>query len=71
VVIVGYLSGQYQYLTVGYAGQYIALTFGRSGQYHGLNIDQLRTNSWRAKNIKAQPMCKFAQFYACHELFRF
>ena len=29
MVIVGYLSGQYQYLTVGYAGQYIALTFGQ------------------------------------------
>ena len=25
----------------------------------------------RSKNIKAQPMCKFAQLYACHELFRF
>ena len=23
-----------------------------------------------SKNIKAQPMCKFAQLYACHELFR-
>ena len=25
----------------------------------------------KSKNIKAQPMCKFAQLYACHELFRF
>ena len=24
-----------------------------------------------SKNIEAQPMCKFAQLYACHELFRF
>ena len=23
----------------------------------------------KSKNIKAQPMCKFAQLYACHELF--
>jgi hypothetical protein len=25
----------------------------------------------KSKNIKAQLMCKFAQLYACHELFRF
>jgi hypothetical protein len=25
----------------------------------------------KSKNIKAQPMCKFAQLYACHELFLF
>jgi hypothetical protein len=23
----------------------------------------------KSKNIKAQPMCEFAQLYACHELF--
>ena len=27
------------------------------------------TPSGKSKNIKAQPMCKFAQLYACHELF--
>ena len=30
-----------------------------------------RKREVKSKNIKAQPMCKFAQLYACHELFRF
>jgi hypothetical protein len=30
-----------------------------------------RKRGIKSKNIKAQPMCKFAQLYACHELFRF
>jgi hypothetical protein len=30
-----------------------------------------RKRGGKSKNIKAQPMCKFAQLYACHELFRF
>jgi hypothetical protein len=28
-----------------------------------------RKRGLKSKNIKAQPMCKFAQLYACHELF--
>ena len=30
-----------------------------------------RKRGVKSKNIKAQPMCKFAELYACHELFRF
>ena len=33
---------------------------------HGLG---LYIRGVKSKNIKAQPMCKFAQLYACHELF--
>ena len=35
---------------------------------HGLG---LYIRILKSKNIKAQPMCKFAQLYARHELFRF
>ena len=42
---------------------------------HGLGlyirIYAERKRGVKSKNIKAQPMCKFAQLYACHELFRF
>ena len=30
-----------------------------------------RKRGVKSKNVKAQLMCKFAQLYACHELFRF
>ena len=33
---------------------------------HGL---RLYIPNLKSKNIKDQPMCKFAQLYACHELF--
>ena len=35
---------------------------------HGLGLYTF-VRGVKSKKIKAQPMCKFAQLYACHELF--
>jgi hypothetical protein len=36
---------------------------------HGLGLYILRFYPSLLLGVKAQPMCKFAQLYACHELF--
>jgi UDP-N-acetylmuramyl pentapeptide synthase len=44
---------------------------GEFGGFNNLVKAKGEIYSNHSKNIKAQPMCKFAQLYACHELFRF